>query len=140
MSDFDISKTPLPANPVNKPASGTYGEKAAVERLNAALPASPAVPAAPQGPTAPGMPSPGGGLPPAPTGAVPDVLLSPTGMPDTPMSTPLGGVAPPPLDSFTVKQRRLYALQALAANPEVSSETREWAKTVIKLAVQGSAR
>jgi hypothetical protein len=127
----DITKMPMPGGNVNAPASGTYGEGAALENLKRQLP-SPAAPGpSAQNPVAP-MPSPpGGGMVPAPAPGVPPALLAPTQRPDVPVSTPLAGVGGPAPMTQSAAQRRLAVLDALANNPDVSEQTREWASTLI---------
>jgi len=117
---------------VMKPASGTYGDVADLDRLKGQLdlpgtesgsgPTQPA-PAPP-----PGAPQ-GQGVPPSPTG-VPSVLMGPTSSPDVPASTPLS-LGPTPT-AVNGAQARLKALDALSNNPQASEATREWAKLVLK--------
>lgn len=121
----DINKMPMPGGNVNAPASGTYGEGAALENLKRQLPSTPSPGPSTQNPVAP-MPTPRlGGMAPAPTPGVPSALLAPTSRPDVPVSTPLAG-GPMPM-SQSAAQRRLAVLDALANNPDVSEATREWA-------------
>lgn len=134
----DITKQPLPGGNVNKPASGTYGEGVALERLKQQLPVPDAVPAMPAGPSA--MPSPpvsSPGSPPPP--GLPPVLLAPTARPDVPMASPLAGV-PMAQQPMTAAQRRLAVLDALVNSPDVSQETREWAQLVIENLVMSSSQ
>lgn len=148
MADMtDISQ--MPSQTTSQPASGTYGEKAADARLAAALPkpqnpvqqapgsvgqapvAGPAQPPA-VAPTVPGSNGAAGGpLPPS--------LLRPTNQPSTPISTPLMGPPPNPAAmAETAAQQRLAQLSVLANDPNVSDDTREWAKLMIKHAVNAS--
>lgn len=120
---------------VNKPSSGTYGEKADVERLKASLPSSGAAPAAgqqlPPMSDAPVRPQPSlrpptvANLPPG----VPGVLAAPTGRPYEPVDTlPTSPVAGAVVNDA---QSRLRLLDILANSPQVSEETREWAQRVL---------
>lgn len=135
----DVEKTEI-GNPANQPASGTYGDKASVERLADALPDP--TEGAPTDPTAGG-----GDLPPVDASGVtnarsnreaagmpglPAPILAPTNRPDSPAgATPLRG----PGDAATVtpRQQRLAMLDLLANSSEVSEETREWAQLVIRI-------
>lgn len=119
--------------PVNRPDSGTYGEKAALERLQASLPGmDPAAPAAPAAP--PGQPGPGPLPPQAPAG-LPSVLTEPTRNPGVPVSTPL---QPQPTVGADRRAQALQQLQILMSSPEVSEETREWAAAVLNKIVRSA--
>lgn len=139
---IDLEKIPVDSK-VNTPSSGTYGEKAANERLKQQLPTGDG----PQGPGAgaglPPMsdqpvrpqtrtPGAGAGLPPG----VPGPLAAPTTRPDVPVSTPLGAspAAPPVL---TAQQQRLRILDMLSESEQVSPTTREWARSVRRVLVGG---
>lgn len=133
----DINKMPLAGGNVNAPASGTYGEGAALERLKQSLPMAEtgAAPSAAD-PTAPMPTPPAGGMSTPPTGGLPSPLLAPTQRPDVPVSTPLGApTAPMPA---TGRQQRMAILDALANSPDVSDETREWASMMVKRLVDTS--
>ena len=141
----EIDKRPVDrGGNINQPSSGTYGERANLDRLKSSLPEM-----KPAAPAAGGQPSPG----PAPAGppinpvpttgqptatpppGVPSVLMAPTDRPDVPVSSPLAaGAAPiaPGAPQIDGTQRRLQILDMLAYSPQVSPETREWAKGVIK--------
>lgn len=129
MADMpDISQTPTQG--VNTPDSGTYGEKAALDRLQAQLPGqNPQSPAAvqptPQGLTGPAPVMPGSG---GEQGA-PAALFAPTNNPGVPVSTPLAPAAPV-LPQPGPELRKL-ALRKLAEDPQVSDETRQWAQRVL---------
>lgn len=131
----DVDRLPIP-NPVNKPASGTHGDKAELQRLEDSLPdptdeaAGPELP--PIDPTgvrnvrsnrnAPGLPG------------VPRPLLAPTNRPNVPVNTPLrrgGGPA-----QQTSAQRNLAIVDMLANSPDVSEDTREWARLMLTLLTQ----
>lgn len=137
----DISKMALPSGNVNTPASGTYGEGAALERLKAQLPGTASVGGpTPSDPTAPMPTPPIGPMGSPPAGGLPPALLAPTQRPDVPVSTPLqdpmamGMPAPQ-----TGRQRNLAILDALANNPDVSETTREFARLMMDRLI-GSSR
>lgn len=135
----DINKMPLAGGNVNSPASGTYGEGAALERLKQSLPAMPGPGPSPDQPQSP-MPTPGtGGVSTPPTGALPSALLAPTTRPDVPVATPLDMGMQAPV-SLTSRQRRMQILDMLASSPDVTDDTREWASLMIEKLVSGSAR
>ena len=124
-----VQQLPAGTGPnVMQPASGSYGDTADLNRLKGALD----VPSGPGGPptTAPTPPNPGvptgQGMTPAPKG-VPDSLMAPTSMPDTPQSTPLTNPATAP-QAATAANRTISILSQLSTSAEVSVETREWAK------------
>lgn len=127
---------------VGQPASGTYGEKVDLARLQSSLPQSNAPTPVPGGgptpssepvrPTPPqreGRPPSGAALPPG----VPSPVLAPTDQPNVPVSTPLAPDVMQPAASVTSEQRRLQILDALADDPNVSKETREWAAGLRRL-------
>jgi hypothetical protein len=135
----DISKMPLPGGNVNSPASGTYGEGVALERLKQQLPEAPPTP-----------PTPGGGMPPMqspgvrpasgpPSPGLPPALLAPTARPSIPPATPLAPMGGPVMP-VTGQQRRMQMLDALATSPNVSDETREWAQLLMDHLIASSAR
>lgn len=138
----DITKMPMPGGNVNAPASGTYGDNAALERLKQELPSAPtgSAPSA-MDPSAPMPVPPTGPAPAPPSGGVPAALMGPTQRPDVPVNTPLdlAAGAPGPI-SMTGRQRRMQILDALANSPDVSDETREWASLMIEKLVSSSAR
>jgi hypothetical protein len=111
---------------MNKPESGTYGEKAALADLQKQLPVQDQQQ---PGPAMQPTPGPMGGRP-APSSGLPPGLMAPTRQPDVPVSTPLTGqsaVGSPLAGAADVRQKRLLLLDALSQSPEVSPETREWA-------------
>lgn len=140
MSDFNISDAGNNPAGINRPASGTYGEKAAQSRLEAALP-GPIAPTGPGGQAAPAMPNPGMGQPSSAPAGLPPALLRPTDRPDVPASTPL---AAPPVNPVAAaqsgRQRRLAILDALSNDPKASDETRRWAQMQVKNLIDGSAQ
>lgn len=128
---------------VSAPASGSYGEKAALVALKQALPTgavgtpapTPTTPPVSQEPIAPptvsrGRPNTGAAAPPG----VPSVLLSPTQQPNVPANTPLAPqTPPPPTAAVQPDQQRLQLLDQLANGANVSETTRAWAQRVIAL-------
>ena len=128
---------------VNKPPSGTYGEKAAAAGLakqlpfggggqNTAPPAPPPVSAQPMAPDQGPMGRPPGQAVPG----LSSVLTGPTTQPQVPVSTPL---AQPPVNPMSQAQdpqhARIILLDQLSQSPQVSEETRTWAKHVLELLV-----
>ena len=137
----EIEKNPLP---VNKPASGTYGEKKELNDLKASLP--PMNPGA--GPTATGpspmpgaspqMPADPGGRPLNTPPGVPSALMGKTDQPTVPLNTPLAQPQPAPMaGAQSAAQARIVLLQALSVSNEVSEETRAWAKAVLEMLTDG---
>lgn len=113
---------------VNKPESGTYGEKTELAALQQALPE--AEPIAPQPEMQP-TPGPTGGGVPVPPAGLPRGLMAPTNRPDVPVSTPLAGPAADPMaGAADARERRLRYLEILSSHPDASPELREWAETV----------
>ena len=141
----EISKTPTRDASVNKPSSGTYGEKADLNRLKQALPDSGARPGAgPAGPSPMGGPGVGGlagpeGRPPGmtPPPGVPGALMHPTDRPNQPLSTPRVGAGPPMGGASSAQEARLVVLQSLAESDTVSDATREWAANVLEMLSNG---
>lgn len=114
---------------MNKPASGTYGEKTELAALQQELPVSPGASSTEVRPTA--SPATGGlGRPTSAPAGLPKGLLAPTQQPDVPPSTPLAGPIDPFAGAVDVKQRRLQWLDMLSQSQDVSAETREWADAV----------
>ena len=138
MPTDEIEKTPTSDVSVNKPESGTYGEKADLSRLKQSLP--------PMG--IPGVegtgavaPAPTSGMKPPqtmgrPTGGpseVPNVLMAPTQRPDVPLNqSPAPAPAPLPPKALAANQQRMAVLEALSTHDEISEETKEWAKEVLE--------
>lgn len=141
MAEFasDIEKIPT-GQQVSRPASGAYGERAAVEQLKSQLPASGAGAGGPAGPGGPALPPLNPPTPTAPSyvppasgnlpPGVPAPLAAPTNRPYEPVNTPVGG--PPMAAPLTDAQRRIQLLDVLANSPSVSDETREWARLVLR--------
>lgn len=141
--NFDVTKQPMPGGGVNKPASGSYGDKANLDRLAQSFPKVDAPQSAGPGGMAP-MPTPpsGGGVSSPPAPGLPSGLLAPTTRPDVPVSTPLVSGPPPNpvLSASTSRQRNMAILDALVADPTVSEATREWARINLQNLIQGSRR
>lgn len=140
MADQTIEKTPTANQSVNKPSSGTYGEKADISRLKAALPESGGPSGAPPGEMSPVRQStslPGGppGRPSAAPAGVPTAVMHPSQRPGVPLNQPLAQPAPPLGGAQSAQQARIALLDALASDPTVSEETREWASTVLEMLV-----
>lgn len=140
-----IEKTPTADTSVNKPASGTYGEKASLQRLRQELPmGAGGAPGGPGGPApigaAPigGIPDTGGGRP---TGSqmppgVPGVLGHPSDRPDVPVyqqRVPSPGAGSPIRQDSSARDAQVALLMALKDDPRVSDATREWAATVLQM-------
>lgn len=141
----DIGKVPTGPGNVNKPASGTYGEKTELANLKASLPpmdpnAGPGGQKAQLPPIKPMVtPTPGnlGGRPAgasAPPG-VPAPIVAPTTRPEVPVTTPLSDSVAAPVPDLDAAGRRLQILDLLANSPDVSESTREWASRVLKALV-----
>ena len=142
MAEMDIEKTPTQNTSVNKPESGTYGEKADLTNLKSALPPMDNPAAAPgPAPMAPGSPpserSGPMGRPKGGPRLVPGPVLNPTNRPDVPLDQPRVSPAPPiPQKQGAADQQRLAILDALSTHPEVSEETREWAQLVLEALIE----
>lgn len=143
---LNLDKQPM-GGPVNQPASGTYGEKAAITNLQAQLPAMPVNqppggaqppqistdPVSPTPPQREGRPATSAALPPG----VPSVIVAPTDHPQIPVTTPLQGQPDAGAMGQTAAQRRLQILDTLANSPDVAPETQQWAKMVMRVIVGG---
>ncbi len=125
---------------VNKPESGTYGERAETDRLKKELPSSggpvqgqqQAPPRAQATPNRPpeNMPIPEEAGP----KGVPNVLMH-EGKGLNPLMPSTGGVMAGPENTA---QARMALLDSLANSREVSEETREWAQIVLGMLLDGS--
>jgi hypothetical protein len=134
----ELEKQPTADTRVNKPGSGTYGEKADLARLKQQLP-----PMKPQqeggGPAGPAVNPPTVGLPGQPgrpsggPAGVPAGILAPTSLPNVPLGTPLQQGGAPGGQSQNAQEARIGLLQQLANSQDVSEETRDWAKAVLAL-------
>lgn len=133
----ELEKTPTGDTSVNAPESGTYGEKAELARLRQSLPPMGPPGAGGTGAAPPASP-PSSRPPQSGQGGIPAALLSPTDRPDVPLGQPLapGGVQMPPR-AQAADQQRLAILDALTTHPDVSQETREWAKLVRDSLIEG---
>jgi hypothetical protein len=132
-----------PNLPINQPASGTYGEKSALQNLKTSFPIAQS--SGPGGGAAPAQPEPLSTAPVAPveqpmgrpkTGAaappgIPSAVLAPTDLPQVPVNTPLQSAPQGPLQPSTPEQGRLSMLYALANNQQVSEATRRWAQGLL---------
>lgn len=141
MAEPDIvEKTPTQNMSVNKPESGTYGERAETDRLKKELPSSggpvqgqqQAPPRAQATPNRPpeNMPIPEEAGP----KGVPNVLMH-EGKGLNPLMPSTGGVMAGPENTA---QARMALLDSLANSREVSEETREWAQIVLGMLLDGS--
>ena len=134
MADNTIEKTPTAGVSVNKPESGTFGEKADEQRLKDSLPplgpgqgGVPGLEPSPMpGPTG-GMPAQSGGRPPGTPEGVPSVLLQ---------GDPPAIAEQPNAPNANPQAARIALLEQLVASEEVSDTTREWARIVLE-ALQG---
>lgn len=136
----EIEKTPTSDTAVNKPESGTYGEKAELNRLKQSLPSTDG----PQGPQSQGpapMPQRSGATPPRPAGRpvkgpanLPSGIMQPT---DGNPNMPLSESPTPPVRHAQADQQRLAILDALSTHPAVSQETRDWAEAVKEYLING---
>lgn len=128
MLPFELEKTPVPGQ--NRPASGTYGEQADLDRLRQSLPSPQGQPpAGPQGP--PGTPL----NPPVQAGPPPGVpapIMAPSDRPQVPLGTPLVNTGQPVLVPESPSQARMAFLHALVQSPETSEVTKRWAEAVLE--------
>jgi hypothetical protein len=141
MSDINVVEQQPAGGGVNKPASGTYGERAELEALHQELPSGGAAPPPGPGVAPMGGPASPGALPGGPPAGLPAGLLSPTGRPGVPGFSPLEDGLPqdPMAGAVDPQQQRMLLLDALAEHPEASTEVREWARVVReKLISRGS--
>lgn len=130
----EVEKLPTNQAPVNQPASGTYGEKAALQGLKSALPGVAASPG--QGPSAPPQVSdqpvtPARSSRSSAIPGVPGPILKPSTQPSVDVAAPPTPAAEMPM--MTGAQRRMQILDQLANSPEVSEVTREWAQRVLNV-------
>jgi hypothetical protein len=138
MDTFDISQQPSPDG-TNAPTSGTYGQKAAVDRLKAAMPPAPSqtqaeappMSQAPVTPQATGRVNEGGRAAVPPPG-IPGAILGQTALPETPVNTPLSAPVDP-MSGATADERTIMQLQGILQSGNVRPETKEWAKTMLEM-------
>lgn len=138
----EIEKTPTGDVALNRPTSGTYGEKADLNRLKGALPPMEQRQTPSQQPSS--MPPASGQVPQRsmgrPTNApskAPAGLSAPSGKPSVPLDTPLRQQPSMPPRNSAADKQRLAILDALSTHPDVSEETREWASIVKEYLVAG---
>lgn len=130
----------------NRPESGTYGEKADLQRLRQSLPAMDPQPPQPGVPGNPlintalrqGVPThgrPGRPQGPQPPAGVPASVMRPTDRPTEPVASMRTVADTAPIaaaqSTVTATQQRLAVLDALANSPDVGAKTREWARMVM---------
>jgi len=141
--DVDKGAVP-PGGNVNKPASGTYGEGAALDRLKRALPGVNAQPGQtpPQGPD-PGrvaaLPpagkgpngAPGGGAAGSPIPGIPAPIIRPSDRPNVPVSAQAPEVAGEAIPTMVQAEGRLRVIAALQQSDD--PDTREWANLVMEM-------
>jgi hypothetical protein len=123
----DVSQMTPATGRVGAPASGTYGEKAALADTMAALPApTPGLtpPGADRAPSGAGGPLP---LSP-PSGALPRSIGAPSTRPHEPMATPL--TQPMPIAEEPSMQLR-QQVEAWAHDPQRSDTFRAWAQSIL---------
>lgn len=122
----DISQLTPATGRVGQPATGTYGEKAALADLQRALPAPT------PGLTPPGAEPPvgtGGPLPlAAPSGALPRSIAAPSSRVAEPLSTPL--TQPIPIGETPSEQLR-QQVSAWANDPTRADTFRAWAQSIL---------
>lgn len=139
----EIEKTPTANQSVMSPASGTYGEKADLNRLKGQLPPMGPAGGPGSGPVRPEpLPKSGAEVPVRPGGrpmdapdGVPGALMGPTNRPEVPVGTPLSRAEPPSsafANARSQRQARVTLLQQLQDSPEVSEATRQWARLVLE--------
>ncbi len=111
------------------PSSGTYGEDAALSRLQSQLPGE----GAPDQASGVAPIPPMGGAPPIspPSGGLPKSMFAPTAQPGVPASMPMTPMTEEP---SAPTPNVISALQALATDPErrVSRTTRLWAQMLLE--------
>lgn len=125
----DVIEQVPAGGPVNEPASGTYGEKAELARLQQELPSSDPTQTAQQVQPTPsrGGLSTGGGPGSAPAG-LPAGLTAPTTRPDVPVSTPLAGPPPDLMAGAADQRQRRIVFARLLSEQGQSPEIREWGR------------
>lgn len=128
----DVTQLPQTGS-IQAPDSGTYGIKAAAERLAQGM--SPAqAPGGEGGASAPPVNTMPAGAPNRPTSGpfgLPAAITAPTNQPNVPVATPLAQPSNPVASAGDGAQKRLAYLDMLARNPDVSDVTREFAQNLI---------
>jgi hypothetical protein len=139
MQEFDISQQPSPDG-TNAPQSGAYGQKAAVDKLKAAMPplppdqgqgGAPSVSAAPVTPQPTGRINEGGRSAVPPPG-IPSSIMGDTALPQTPVNTPLSAPVDP-MSGATADERTVMQLQSVLQSGNVRPETKEWAQNLLDM-------
>ena len=135
----EIEKTPTGNTAVNKPESGTYGEKAELNQLKQSLPPMDGQGQQPQGPAP--MGERGGSTPARPAGRpvkgpsdLPSGIMQPS---EGNANRPLSAAPTTPVKHAQADQQRLAVLDALSTHPSVSQETRDWAEAVKEYVING---
>jgi len=146
VADLTIDKTPTQNQSVNKPESGTYGERAEVDRLKKELPSTQGPggpPTQPGGAPVPERASPTANKPPTSLGPEPGEA-GPSGLPNVLMHQGSGNLTPQlppeqrPQGASNLSQARIALLDALSSSQDVSTETREWAQIVLEMLIDAS--
>lgn len=120
-----VEQLPAGGNP-NAPASGTYGEEAAQQRLESALPNVNSEQSRQVSP-APMTSEPSPVPPPAP--GLPQAIFNPTTQPRTPISTPLNEFGP--MAPGTPEETVIQILDMLTRSPDVTETTKEIARLAL---------
>lgn len=138
MDNPDVTQLPQTGS-VSQPDSGTYGIKAAADKLSQGMQPAPA-PGGDQAPPPNVSTMPGGAKPQPSQGpfGLPAAITAPTQQPGVPVGTPLPVSVNPVQNAQAANQKRLAWLDMLARNPDVSDATREWAQTVMGHLIQRS--
>ena len=143
MADLTIDKTPTQNQSVNKPESGTYGERAEVDRLKKELPSTQGPGGPPGGAPVPERATPTTNKPPTSLGPEPGEA-GPAGLPNVLMHQGSGNLTPQlppeqrPPGAANLSQARIALLDALSSSQDVSTETREWAQIVLEMLIDAS--
>jgi hypothetical protein len=138
----DVTQLPQTGS-VQAPDSGTYGVKAANDRLAQNL-----QPAQAPGPGGPGGPPPAPPVSTLPASAksapstgpfgLPAAITAPTQQPNVPVGTPLAQAVNPVAQAGNGMQKRMAFLDMLARDPDVSDTTRQFAQTLIAKLIAAS--
>lgn len=128
----DVTQLPQTGS-IQAPDSGTYGIKAATERLAQGMSPAPAPGGAPgqPAPSVASMPSSAPNRPSTGPFGLPAAITAPTQQPDVPVGTPLAQPSNPVAAAGDARQKRLAFLDMLARNPDISDVTREFAENLI---------
>jgi hypothetical protein len=136
----DVTQLPQTGS-VQAPDSGTYGVKAAVERLMQGMSPAPA-PGDTSQQAPPVSTMPGGAKPQASAGpfGLPAAITAPTQEPNVPVATPLAAPSNPVAAAGDNMQKRLAWLDMLARDPDTSDVTREWAQNFMAKLISRTAQ